>query len=191
MHVWFQTLSRFREALLIKPHFLSLATKGLCLTSQTKIISISQDGHLVMSQQFWPTPASAQRGWTPFILSRRAASSCLDFPFILHFFSVPLKMGMQYSSSHQKEEDGATTPWLRLWEVVLSTVQCSWHLKARFEVCMEWWFVSLTICFTNLLFQLLNQILSFSYIYSKFLVHSGGWKPHAVKTIEGTVTAQT
>lgn len=56
---------------------------------------------------------------------------------------------------------------------------------------MEWWFVSLTICFSDLLFQLLNQILSFSHIYSKFLVHSGGWKPHAVKTIEGTVTAQT
>lgn len=118
-----------------------------------------------------------------------AASSCLDFPFILHL-SVPLKMGMQYSSSPQQEQGGATNTLIKI--MGCSFVNCAMQLafKARFEVFMEWWFVSLTICFSDLLFQLLNQILSFSYIYSKF-VHSGGWKPHAMKTTKGTVAAQT
>lgn len=43
-----------------------------------------------------------------------AASSCLNFPFILHFFSVPLKMGMQYSSSPQQEQDGATDTLIKI-----------------------------------------------------------------------------
>lgn len=113
MHTGFQPLSRFRAAPLIKPHFLSLTTKGSRLASQTKSLSILWDGPFGYGPAVLTNSCLCSAWVNTFHSPKGVASSCLDFPFIFHF-GVPLKMGIQYSSSPQQKQDGATNTLIKI-----------------------------------------------------------------------------